>query len=219
MSNEPRPLPDQHRLSEQEARRLLERVIELDSVRSGEATIGDLRRVMSELNVSAQVFDQAVAELTARKVVPAPAAPREAEDSGRFSDWLRTGVILVVSYLACYTELRGGSNDQEAIAAMLLIGSGALTLFHRLRKTPKAFWADMLALWGAVAAAWLNTGGLWLPDGRNTDGSIRNVMQTDVVAALIGGWFSCTTLGGWIIKKRWSWKKQPGTSGEFAASR
>lgn len=205
---EPRP---ERRLSEQEARRLLERVIELDAKRAGETSLEELRRVAQELNLSTVAFDQALTELNSGALATPPPPPTEREQSGRYTKWVRTAAIALGG--AFFAPASGlAANDIEAWIVVLIAASAALTLYHRVRKTPKAFWADVLALWAGSILYYLNAGGGIGPSGSSIP------VSGDYLFALIVGWLASSTLGGWIVKFRWPWKKNPSPKNEFAAT-
>src|SRR5262245_10602038 len=65
---------DDQRLTDADARRVLERAIALDASRAGETTIAELRRVAQELNVSPFAFGEALRELQNKVVVAPPAS-------------------------------------------------------------------------------------------------------------------------------------------------
>src|SRR5687767_15333507 len=76
MSNEPGPQEDERVLSDQQARHLLERAIQLDAKRAGDTTLAELKRVAQELNISSAAFADALRELEGKAVAPStPAAP------------------------------------------------------------------------------------------------------------------------------------------------
>jgi hypothetical protein len=67
---------DQVRLSEDKARRLLERASELEARRGSEVLVADLRKAAQEAGITTGAFDQALAELQSASVAVAPPPQR-----------------------------------------------------------------------------------------------------------------------------------------------
>src|SRR5688572_2343690 len=62
MSNESRPNENESRISEADVKRILERAIQLDTVRTTEVTLAELRRVADEVGISPVALMQAFEE-------------------------------------------------------------------------------------------------------------------------------------------------------------
>ena len=87
MSTNPDSLPWSSRVTDETARRLLARAIEIDSRRAAETSLADLWRVADEAGISRTAFDTAVREMAdeERGEPAVDAAAREPASAG----WLR----------------------------------------------------------------------------------------------------------------------------------
>ncbi|MGH7471549.1 MAG: hypothetical protein ACRENP_26655, partial [Longimicrobiales bacterium] len=190
MPNELDAQLEEERLSEVDARRVLERAIALDASRAGDTTISELRRVAQELNVSPTAFAEALRELQSKAVaaparpaqqapVPAPSAPVEVN---RRRNWWRTlGIGLGTFALGTFNYV-DAPRDPEASALLLFCASLALVAKHRRDRTPGEYQNDILALFGAMTLA-------WLPSGFD-----------DMVYVTVFGWLAASTIGGFLTR-------------------
>jgi hypothetical protein len=195
---------DERRLSEADARRLLERAIQLDAARSGETSVSELRRVAQELNVSPAAFAEALRELENKAVTApftpplnGPAASTSPALPGKRS-WWRTFAIGVAGFLMGASPLApvppwnfaNGIGFARPLldpgSILLLAASVYLMTYHRRRGTASDFQRDLLALWGAVGVGSFLAGSLWTP----------------ALYVLAFGWLGYSAIGGYFIRRK-----------------
>jgi imidazolonepropionase-like amidohydrolase len=194
MSNDPESSMDEHVFSDQQARRLLERAIQLDAKRAGDTTLAELKRVAQELNISSAAFADALRELEGKAVAPAtPVAPLAVKPEpgpavSERANWWRPLGIGIASF---FGAAMAGRNEEAALM-VAFAATVALILHHRHRKTPGQFQLELLALWGPFSLGWLAAAG---PRGMSE------------VYALIVAWLASSTIGGFIVRFKWPWRK------------
>ena len=192
MPTETRPRPDDLRISDEMARLILERAIQLDAQRPGDTTLAELQRVAQELNVSSGALMEAIRELQTKAVTPAPvpqpvAPPPEPVVAPTSGGWWRTLAIGLGSFMfAGFNSVESG-RDPEASLLLLICASIALVFTHRSNRTPRVFQRDLLVLFAGVVAGWIVTG------GRDTEA---------IVYVSTFSWLFASTVGGWITRFR-----------------
>jgi hypothetical protein len=205
-------LPDGERVSEQNARKVLERAIQIDTEQAGDTTVGELRKVAQELNISPTALMQALREVQAP--VPEPrgqevSPPAKPTWINRALGWTRTALIGwagLLGGLAVEPNPIGLGTDNFHLAiGMLVASSVALTLYDQRTKPKKSSLIDVLVLfisfffgWGRSASnpALANDGYVWFL----------------IIAGMI-------SLGATVLLERidWPWsKKEP--KQEFTAT-
>jgi hypothetical protein len=193
MSNEPESPLNERVLTDQQARKLLERAIQLDARRAGDTTLAELRKVAQELNISSTAFADALRELEGKAVAPAaPAAvpvtiPEPQPEPARRRSWWRPLAIGVASFVGAAMS---GRNDEAALI-VVFAASVALLLHHWRRKTPGEFQAELLALWAPFTLGW----SMGQPGGE------------EAIYFLILAWLASSTIGGFLVRFKWPWQK------------
>ena len=189
MSTETRTRPEDLRISDETARLILERAIQLDAQRPGDTTLAELQRVAQELNVSSGALMEAIRELQTKAIsapaaVPAPVvAPAEPAPPARGRGLWRTLAIALGS-IGFAAINANDSRDPGPSMMLLLFASIALVLTHRRARTPRHFQRDLLALFGGVAFGWIVT------DGRNPEAVVYGATFTWLLASTVGGWLT-----------------------------
>ena len=126
MSNEPKS-NDEARLSEADVRRIIERAIQLDSARTNEVTLAELRRVADEVGISPVALMQAFEENQLGKTTSTPLA-RPIEPST--NSWLsRARRLLRPAWLGSIATLLGlftasVGAEEAALATFFMTGLG-----------------------------------------------------------------------------------------------
>jgi hypothetical protein len=147
MSNEPRPNENEPRLSEADVKRILERAIQLDTVRTTEVTLAELRRVADEVGISPVALMQAFEENQLGKT-SAPPLARAIEPLA--TGWLnRTRRLLRPMWLAgtatvfgLFTAAMGADEAALATFFLTIAGSAVLAIMHRLRRSDAVLSAE-----------------------------------------------------------------------------
>src|SRR5687768_1214956 len=130
MSNEPKS-NDEARLSEADVRRIIERAIQLDSARTNEVTLAELRRVADEVGISPVALMQAFEENQLGKVGGAPLARPIAPVT---SGWLsRARRLLRPAWLGSIATVLGVFTlsvgaEEAALATFFMTIAGSLLL-------------------------------------------------------------------------------------------
>jgi hypothetical protein len=201
-------LPDGERVSEQNARKVLERAIQIDTDRAGDTTVGELRKVAEELNISPTALMQALREVQA----PAP-EPRGQDVSvtakpswiNRALGWTRTALIGWAGLLGGLMIATGPGRFGQSIL-LLVLGSVALTLYDQRTKPKKSSLIDVLVLFVCFLFGW----------GRGTNPAVANDGQ--IWFLIIGGLVS---LAATVLLQRidWPWsRKEQEPKQEFTAT-
>ena len=129
MSIEPQPVPESQRLSETQSRQLLELAIKLDAARSTESSIGELRRVAEELNISPAAFDEALRQIQEQNAIDsAPPATGISLSSPQpaTSYLLRVLRIVVLLVGGYYVGVSSAGGGLERVAVVLIGVSAGL---------------------------------------------------------------------------------------------
>ena len=139
MGNQPESNENESRLSDTDVRSILERAIELDSARTNEVTLADLRRAAEEAGISSVALMQAFEEHRLGKTArPLPARPIEPLETG----WLqRARRLLRPAWLGSTATLLGlltlATGDDGAALGTFFVtiaGSLVLAILHRSRR-------------------------------------------------------------------------------------
>jgi hypothetical protein len=183
--------PEDLRISDETARLVLERAIQLDAQRPGDTTLAELQRVAQELNVSSGALMEAIRELQTKAVAPTSAAPvtapvPEAAAPSRTRGWWRTVAIGLGSFFFAAINAND-TRDPGPTMLLLLFASIALVLMHRRNRTPRIFQRELLALFAGVASGWIVSGG---------------ASAESVVYGSTFTWLAASTIGGWITRFR-----------------
>jgi hypothetical protein len=191
MSTETRARPEDLRISDETARLILERAIQLDAQRPGDTTLAELQRVAQELNVSSGALMEAIRELQTKAVTPAPPATvtapvPEAATPSRARGWWRTAAIGLGGFLFAAFNA-ADTRDPSPSMLLLLFASLALVLMHRRNRTPRIFQRELLTLFAGVASGWIISG------GRGAEA---------VIYGSTFSWLAASTIGGWITRFR-----------------
>ena len=139
MSDDPRPNEKDARLTETDVRRILERAIQLDTVRTNEVSLAELRRVAEEVGISPVALMQAFEEHQLGKRSSPPLATRIEPVASGWVDrarrllrpvWLGT----CASVLGLFSASMG--EDEIAVGTFIatIAGSLVLAIMHRLRR-------------------------------------------------------------------------------------
>jgi hypothetical protein len=228
MSHESTP-NSELRISETDLRRILDRAIQLDTQRTAELTLAEVRRVADEVGISPVALTQALDEHRLGQInTPMPIRPIEPAATGwleRARRLLRPAWLASLSTVLSFISAMSGAEELAVGTFMLGIGASfVLAIMHRLRRreaveaseaavaTPAqlhegrnagwAFLIDMLALW----APWIVLNGL---------------VEEEI--ALVGGvaWALVTVVGFGIvafINPRPKYPVSPVSKGEFSDS-
>ena len=211
MSPEPDQPPEAQRLSDQDARNVLERAIQLDVARTSDTTIAELRRVAQELNISSSALTQALHELQNKNLVRAtkaePQAPLPPADPPKQKSWWRTVAIgaagLIGGQLSLFEPVPDALRVSPVAVAVLAIASAYLLFHHRLKRTPSEYQSELLALWGGAAAGVMVA--LGEPNG-------------PVALDFTFGWLVYSAVGGFLIRLRLPWGKREQPEPEVKAA-
>src|SRR6185369_2631125 len=128
MATETKLRPEELRISDEAARLILERAIQIDAQRPGDTTLAELQRVAQELNVSSGALMEAIRELQTRAVAPAPApepkpaAPAAVEPPLKRS-WWRTAAIALGSAAFAAFNVADSSRHPEPSLMLLFFAS------------------------------------------------------------------------------------------------
>ncbi|MEX2283877.1 MAG: hypothetical protein WEE89_15435 [Gemmatimonadota bacterium] len=208
-------LPDGERVSEQNARKVLERAIQIDTDRAGDTTVGELRKVADELNISPTALMQALREVQA----PAP-EPRGRDVSVKAKPaWINRALGWTRTALIGWAGLLGGTAVEPNLAiglspsgfglaiGMLVSASVALTLYDQRTKPKKSSLIDVLVLFISFFIGWgrSESNPVYANDGR---------MWFLLIAGLI-------SLGATVLLQRidWPWsRKEQEPKQEFTAT-
>lgn len=97
---EPSPPRDAERLPEEAARRLLTRASELEAARGAELSVAELRLAAREAGIAPEAFEQALAELREKDVVPPLEPPKQPALGFLRRHWPVT--LIVAALIAVY---------------------------------------------------------------------------------------------------------------------
>jgi hypothetical protein len=229
MPHEPEPQAEQQRISEQDVRRVLERAIQLDAARAGETTVAELHRVAQELNITPASLSQALNELQSRALTTPPRsvpfAPETTEPTSRVEralGWMRTAMIGVGANMI--GQSMNTVHGVDELTGVLLVTSAAVvgsTVLYRLtRKNAEHYLRDVAVFWAMFGLAWL----LDAPEQREWQrfpgGEYEQVLQSLGIAPLAGvlfSWLATSTVGGFVMRFKWPWRKVEAKQG-FAAT-
>jgi hypothetical protein len=104
------------------------------------------------------------------------------------ANWWRPLGIAIASF---FGAVMAGRNEEAAVM-VAFAATIALIVHHRHRKTPAQFQLELLALWGPFSFGWLASEG---------------PRVIDEVYALIIAWLASSTIGGFIVRFKWPWRK------------
>src|SRR5687768_15838380 len=198
MSIEPQPVPESQRLSETQSRQLLELAIKLDAARSTESSIGELRRVAEELNISPAAFDEALRQIQEQNAIDsAPPATGISLSSPQpaTSYLLRVLRIVVLLVGGYYVGVSSAGGGLERVAVVLIGVSAGLAIHDRQKRGLVGYLAEISCVWLTLAL------GHFLPELRGPIGPPR---QPDI---LFQGWIASLAIGAALMRARWPWKK------------
>ena len=139
MNNDPNANDGEARLSETDVRRILERAIQIDSVRTNEVTLAELRRVADEVGISPVALLQAFEENQLAKAggttLTQPVQPVQRGWLSRARRMLRpVWLASVASVLGIITAAGGAEEPALATFFATIAGSLVLAILHRLRR-------------------------------------------------------------------------------------
>ena len=188
------PVPDAQPVSEANARKILERAIQIDTDRSGETTVGELRKIAEELNISSAALMQAVREMQFPGVIASePVARGNRSWVNRTLVWVRSAAIGWAGLVSGFIVTPDSSSFVAIVTALVAAAIG-LAIFDQGIKTQKSTLRDVFVLFIGFFIGWAR-----LNDPFSNDGSIWFL--------LIGG---MTAVTGIILVQRieWPWKKR-----------
>ena len=191
------PVPDGLPVSEVNARKILERAIQIDTERAGETTVGELRKIAEELNISSAALMQAVREVqipaAAMATASQPVASGNRSWLNRVSVWVRSALIGWAGLVSGFM-VTPDSSSFVAIVTALVAAAVGLAIFDQGIKTQKSTLRDVFILFIGFFIGWAR-----LNDPFSNDGSIWFL--------LIG---AMTAVTGIILVQRieWPWKKR-----------
>lgn len=140
MSNESKP-GSEVRISEADVRRILDRAIQLDAVRTNDVTLAELQRVADEVGISSGSITQAIEEFRLGVRTPVPAAP-PVEVTGwraRLRHFARPLIIGgVSSMLGFFTAAMGAEEAALGTFFLSIAASLVFALMHRFRRREEA---------------------------------------------------------------------------------
>ena len=140
MSNESKP-GSEVRISETDVRRILDRAIQLDSLRTNETTLAELQRVADEVVISSGSITQAIEEFRLGVGAPVPASP-QVEITGWRARLRRFARPLVIggisSMLGFFTAAMGAEEAALGTFFLSIATSLILALVHRARRREDA---------------------------------------------------------------------------------
>jgi hypothetical protein len=147
---------DDRRLEEQHVAEVLRRAVELDAVRQGSMTIGEVRAIAEEIGTSRWAVDQALAELGSETVAQDGSETTWRE---RVASWKPLATLTALEGVAIgaamfgMKEFIGGTNDYGSLG-VALTALVSLVLANVLGgKTRRlAFQKSNMTLWAAFAA-------------------------------------------------------------------
>jgi hypothetical protein len=171
------------RFSDDEARAILARAIEIES-RAPMTTIDDLRAIAADVGVSPASLEAALREgATALQSRRATADERAAKIAAA------AGVPLGLAAGALFTAGTGGAAvGLLALGLGGLAASGALVAFHGATGTLSSFHRKNLALWGGVAAGSLASAVI-------ADGEVTRMPMLIAAGWSLRGWVATSILG------------------------
>jgi hypothetical protein len=189
------PVPDGLPVSEVNARKILERAIQIDTERAGETTVGELRKIAEELNISSAALMQAVREVQtpAPAIAPQPVASDKRSWANRALSWVRMATIGWAGLVSGFMVTPDSSSFVAIVTALVAAAIG-LAIFDQGMKTQKSTLRDVFILFTGFFIGWAR-----LNDPFSNDGSIWFL--------LIG---VMTAMTGIILVQRieWPWKKR-----------
>jgi hypothetical protein len=147
MSDEPRPNENEPRLTEADVRRILDRAIQLDTARTTQVTLAELRRVAEEVGISPVALMQAFEENQLGKA-SGPSLARAIEPLS--AGWLNRARRLfrpvwlfgTATVLGLFTAAFGAEEPALATFFVTIAGSLVLAVMHRLRRSDAVEAAD-----------------------------------------------------------------------------
>jgi hypothetical protein len=137
--NEPQ-FQDDEDVSDTDARKVLERAIQIDAQRAGNTTVGELKRVAEELNISSIALMQALQEMksVSQPAVAPPRAERKPNVFRRSLGWVRTIVFTWVAGVAGAgiggENHLGGGDDLIGGVVMMTLAALAITIYDQTSK-------------------------------------------------------------------------------------
>jgi hypothetical protein len=169
MSDELKPTRE-IRISEADVRRILDRAIQLDSIRTNEVTLAELQRVADEVGISSDALTRAVEEYSrGNATTPVVALPAQPRVTGWRGFWQRNARPLIITAVGTIAGLLAAATGEDEAALLTFFASIAaslvLAITHRIRRndaivagtTPQelheahrqgwSFQVDLLALW------------------------------------------------------------------------
>lgn len=185
-------------LSEDAVRRVLERAVEIDALRSSRVTTDQLREIAREAGISDESLEQALIEIERGQDGPRRPAGARRSDSWR---WLRGirglarsvvigvgGFGLGVIARALFGATGASVNIEQFIAITLLTcASTEFAFLHRGRGSHLGFQRDNVALWGSFTMGW---------------SMIHGHVWNDLLGVTVILWLACSVAGSSLIAWR-----------------
>jgi hypothetical protein len=178
---EPQLLPE--RIGEKDLRRVLQRAIELDTLRGNEITVDELKRVAAELNISSESLTRALTELAEQ---PAKGKP------GKWRSRLLAGSKAAgVATVAFYVGARTGQQDPMSFWLFVLTAVAALRYRGR---SDFDYFRDAIALCGGFGLGW------FLREGMPPTNDAQWHLYMPGLMGMGVGWLLLH------VKMNWSWR-------------
>src|SRR5688572_4679667 len=136
MSNESKP-GSEVRISETDVRRILDRAIQLDTLRTNETSLAELQRVADEVGISSHSITQAIEEYRLGQVPVAVVAapPEETGWRARLRRYARPIVMGGVSTVIGFFTAATGAEEAALLTFFLSIATTLiLAVMHRQRR-------------------------------------------------------------------------------------
>src|SRR5687767_8400885 len=128
------------RISEADVRRILDRAIQLDTLRTNDTTLAELQRVADEVGISSGSITQAIEEyrvghMTVPVIQMAPSPPEATGWRARLRRLARPLVIGSLSSVLAFFTAAGGAEEAALVTYILSIAASlVLAVMHRLRR-------------------------------------------------------------------------------------
>jgi hypothetical protein len=192
-----RPVSPAHQLSEDAVRRVLERAVEIDALRTARITTEQLREIARDAGISAESIEQALIEFE-RDQDQARREPAPRSESWRWlkgvRGTMRSAVIgvggfgLGVIARALFGATGAAVNVEQFIAIILLtFASTEFAFQHSGGGSHIGFQRDNLALWGSFTVGW---------------SVVHGFFSSDLVSATVILWLACGIAGSSVIAWR-----------------
>jgi hypothetical protein len=207
MSNESKPVSD-IRISEADVRRILDRAIQLDALRTNDVTLAELQRVADEVGITSVSITQAIDEYRSGQVsAPLPHSPPPTAATGwraRLRRFARPAIIGSISTVLAFFTAAGGAEEPALLTFILsIVASLVLAVMHRLRRqdaiaASKTGSATPEQMRDARIQGWvfqIDLLALWVP------WSVLNALAEDEIIAVGGlAWIIAAVVGMGIVE-------------------